>query len=115
MIWISFLISGGLAGLAGLGEVAGPMGQLNPTISPGYGFAAIIVAFLGRLHPLGLLLASLLMALMYLGGESLQMNLNLPLAITGVFQGMLLFLVLASDVFIRYRLVWRSEARSPSA
>ncbi len=104
VIWMSFLISGGLAGIAGLGEVAGPIGQLNPTISPGYGFAAIICAFLGRLHPFGVLLASLLMALMYLGGESLQMNLNLPLAITGVFQGMLLFFVLASDVFIRYRI-----------
>lgn len=115
VIWISFLVSGGLAGLAGLGEVAGPIGQLTPTISPGYGFAAIIVAFLGRLHPLGVLLASLLMALTYLGGESLQMNLNLPLAITGVFQGLLLFLVLASDVFIRYRLIWRSEVRSPAA
>ncbi len=103
VVWLSFLIGGGLAGLAGLGEVAGPIGQLNPTISPGYGFAAIIVAFLGRLHPAGVVLASLLMALMYLGGESLQMNLNLPLAITGVFQGMLLFSVLASDVFIRYR------------
>ncbi|MCH6564619.1 MAG: ABC transporter permease, partial [Proteobacteria bacterium] len=99
-----FLIGGGLAGLAGLGEVAGPMGQLNPTISPGYGFAAIIVAFLGRLHPAGVLLASLLMALMYLGGESLQMNLNLPLAITGVFQGMLLFFLLGCDTLIRYRI-----------
>jgi simple sugar transport system permease protein len=103
VIWLSFLISGGLAGIAGLSEVAGPMGQLNPTISPGYGFAAIIVAFLGRLHPLGIVLASLLMALMYLGGETLQMELNLPLAITGVFQGMLLFFVLASDVLVRYR------------
>jgi simple sugar transport system permease protein len=104
VVWMGFLIGGGLAGLAGLGEVAGPMGQLNPTISPGYGFAAIIVAFLGRLHPFGVLLASLLMALMYLGGESLQMNLHLPLAITGVFQGTLLFFVLASDVFIRFRI-----------
>ncbi len=103
VIWLSFLISGGLAGIAGLSEVAGPMGQLNPTISPGYGFAAIIVAFLGRLHPIGIVLASLLMALMYLGGETLQMELNLPLAITGVFQGMLLFFVLASDVLVRYR------------
>lgn len=103
IVWISFLVSGGLAGIAGLGEVAGPMGQLNPTISPGYGFAAIICAFLGRLHPVGVLLASLLMALMFLGGESLQMNLNLPLAITGVFQGLLLFFVLASDVLVRYR------------
>ena len=65
--------------------------------------AAIIVAFLGRLHPFGILLASLLMSLMYLGGESLQMNLNLPLAVTGVFQGLLLFFVLGSDVLVRYR------------
>ena len=113
VIWMSFLIGGGCAGIAGLGEVAGPIGQLHPVISPGYGFAAIIVAFLGRLHPLGVVLASLLMALTYLGGESLQMNLNLPLAITGVFQGMLLFFVLASDVFIRYRIrVGRAVARS---
>jgi len=104
VVWLSFLLSGALAGIAGLGEVAGPMGQLNPTISPGYGFAAIICAFLGRLHPFGVLLASLLMALLFLGGEALQMNLNLPLAITGVFQGLLLFFVLAADVLIRYRI-----------
>jgi len=104
VVWTGFLIGGGLSGLAGLGEIAGPMGQLNPTISPGYGFSAIIVAFLGRLHPAGVLLASLLMSLMYLGGESLQMNLKLPLAITGVFQGTLLFFVLAFDVFIRFRI-----------
>jgi simple sugar transport system permease protein len=115
VIWMSFLISGGLAGIAGLSEVAGPMGQLNPTISPGYGFAAIIVAFLGRLHPLGIVLASLLMALMYLGGESLQMELNLPLAITGVFQGMLLFFVLASDVLIRYRFRFGAAAVATGA
>ena len=80
--------------------------------SPGYGFAAIIVAFLGRLHPVGVVLASLLMALMYLGGETLQMDLNLPLAVTGVFQGMLLFFVLASDVLIRFRLRWVRPARA---
>ena len=103
-VWISFMVGGGLAGLAGLAEVAGPVGQLNATFAPGYGFAAIIIAFLGRLHPVGIIIASLLMALMFLGGESLQMNLNLPKAVTGVFQGMLLFLVLASDVLIRYRI-----------
>jgi simple sugar transport system permease protein len=103
VVWLSFLISGGLAGLAGITEVSGTIGQLQPVISPGYGFAAIIVAFLGRLHPVGVLLASLLMSLMYLGGESLQMNLKLPLAVTGVFQGLLLFYVLGSDVLIRYR------------
>lgn len=106
MIWFSLLLSGGLAGLAGLGEVAGPIGQLIPTISPGYGFTAIIVAFLGRLHPLGVLFAGLLMALSYLGGENAQIAVGLPTAATGVFQGMLLFFVLASDVLIRYRLAW---------
>ena len=103
VVWLGFLIAGALSGIAGLGEVAGPLGQLVPTISPGYGFAAIIAAFVGRLHSGGVVLASLLIALMYLGGESLQMNLNLPLAITGVFQGMMLFFVLACDVFIRFR------------
>ncbi len=104
VVLISFLIGGGLAGLAGITEVSGTINQLQPVISPGYGFAAIIVAFLGRLHPFGVLLASLLMSLMYLGGESLQINLNLPLAVTGVFQGLLLFYVLGSDVLIRYRI-----------
>ena len=104
VVLVSFLIGGGLAGLAGITEVSGTINQLQPIISPGYGFAAIIVAFLGRLHPVGILFASLLMSLMYLGGESLQINLNLPLAVTGVFQGMLLFFVLGSDVLIRYRI-----------
>lgn len=104
IVWLSLLTSGAFAGLAGLIEVAGTIQQLQPTISPGYGFAAIIVAFLGRLHPFGVFLASLLMSLMYLGGESLQLNLNLPLAVTGVFQGLLLFFVLGSDVLVRYRI-----------
>ncbi|MGI9415932.1 MAG: ABC transporter permease [Hyphomicrobiales bacterium] len=104
VVLLSFLISGALAGLAGISEVAGTIGQLQPIVSPGYGFAAIIVAFLGRLHPFGILLASLLMSLMYLGGEALQINLNLPLAVTGVFQGLLLFFVLGSDVLVRYRI-----------
>lgn len=103
VVWLAFMVSGGLAGLAGLVEVAGPIGQLQPSISPGYGFTAIIVAFLGRLHPVGILLASLLMALSYLGGEAVQIGLGLPLAVTGVFQGMILFFLLACDVLIRYR------------
>ncbi len=104
VVLLSFLISGGLAGLAGISEVSGTIQQLQPVISPGYGFAAIIVAFLGRLHPFGILLASFLMSLMYLGGEQLQIHLNLPLAVTGVFQGLLLFFVLGSDVLVRYRI-----------
>ena len=105
LVWFSLLLTGGLAGLAGLFEVAGPIGQLLPTISPGYGFTAIIVAFLGRLHPLGVLFAGLIMALSYLGGESAQITLNLPVAVTGVFQGLLLFFLLATDVLINFKIV----------
>jgi simple sugar transport system permease protein len=103
-VWLGMLIGGACAGLAGVSEVAGPIGQLLPSVSPGYGFAAIIVAFVGRLHPLGIVLASLLMSLLYLGGESAQINLALPSAVTGLFQGTLLFFLLAADVFIHYRL-----------
>jgi simple sugar transport system permease protein len=104
MVWLGMLISGACAGIAGMGEVAGPIGQLLPSVSPGYGFAAIIVAFVGRLHPIGILLASLLMSLLYLGGEAAQMGLALPSAMTGLFQGLLLFFLLGSDVFIHYRM-----------
>ena len=103
MIWIGLLVGGGAAGIAGISEVAGPIGQLLPSVSPGYGYAAIIVAFVGRLHPVGILFASLLMSLLYLGGESAQMELGLPSAITGVFQGVLLFYLLAADMFINFR------------
>ena len=103
MVWLGMLIGGACAGIAGMGEVAGPIGQLLPSVSPGYGFAAIIVAFVGRLHPVGILLASLLMSLLYLGGEAAQMGLALPSAMTGLFQGLLLFFLLGSDVFINYR------------
>ena len=104
VVWGSFLISGGLAGLAGAAEVTGPIGQLQPSISPGYGFAAIIVAFLGRLHPIGIVAAALLMGLFYLGGEIAQMELQLPIAITGVFQGLLLFFLLGAETFVRWRI-----------
>jgi simple sugar transport system permease protein len=102
-VWMALLISGGTAGLAGMAEVSGPLGQLQPIISPGYGFAAIIVAYVGRLHPLGVLLASLLMSLLYLGGEAAQMELGLPSAVTGLFQGLLLFYLLAADMFINFQ------------
>lgn len=103
-IWLALLVGGGAAGLAGICEVAGPIGRLQPTISPGYGFAAIIVAFVGRLHPVGIVLASLLMSLLYLGGESVQLELQLPAAVTGLFQGTLLFYLLAADLFVNFRL-----------
>ena len=98
-----FAISGGLAGLAGICEVAGQIGQLQPTISPGYGFTAIIVAFLGRLSPVGILLAGLVLALTYIGGEAAQVALKLPNDMTRAFQGLLLMCVLISDVATRYR------------
>ncbi|MGH6931625.1 MAG: ABC transporter permease [Dongiaceae bacterium] len=103
LIWLSLLLGGGLAGLAGLFEVAGPVGQLTPQISPGYGFTAIIVAFLGRLHPVGVLFAGLVLALSYLGGEAAQIQLGMPNAVTGIFQGILLFFLLACDILILYR------------
>jgi len=103
-IWIGMLAGGAAAGLAGVGEVAGPLGQLLPTVSPGYGFAAIIVAFVGRLDPVGILLAGLLMSLLYLGGDAAQIGMNLPAAVSGLFQGTLLFFLLGADVFITYRI-----------
>ena len=103
IIWFSLLVGGGLAGLAGTFEVSGPIGQLIPVISPGYGFTAIIVAFLGRLHPLGIIASGLLMALSYIGGENAQVEVGLPQSVTGVFQGLLLFFLLASDFLVRYR------------
>ncbi len=103
IVWLTMLLSGGLAGLAGLFEVAGPIGQLVPRVSPGYGFTAIIVAFLGRLNPLGIVAAGFLMALSFIGGENAQVEAQLPQATTGVFQGLLLFWVLACDFLLRYR------------
>jgi general nucleoside transport system permease protein len=103
-IWMGMLVGGGMAGIAGMSEVAGPIGQITEHISPGYGFAAMIVAFVGRLSPIGIFFASLLLALLYVGGEQVQQYLGLPSAISNVFQGMLLFFLLASDVFINFRL-----------
>lgn len=99
----AFAISGAAAGLAGVAEVAGRIGQLQPTISPGYGFTAIIVAFLGRLSPPGILAASLVIALTTIGGEAAQIDLKLPFDLTRAFQGLLLGLVLGADVLSRYR------------
>ncbi len=98
-----FALSGGLAGLAGVVEVSGQLGQLQPSISPGYGFTAIIVAFLGRLQPVGVLIAGLVLALTYVGGEGAQIALKLPLDVTTAFQGVLLICVLGADVVTRYR------------
>lgn len=112
LLWFSLLLSGALAGVAGGVEASGPVGQLTPTISPGYGFAAIIVAFVGRLHPVGVVFASFVMALFYIGGELAQSRLGLPSALTGVYQGLLLFFLLACDTLITHRIVRRRVALS---
>jgi simple sugar transport system permease protein len=106
-LWTAMLVSGGLAGLAGAIEVTGPIGQLTPHVPVGYGFAAIIVAFVGRLHPVGVVLAAMLMSMLFIGGELSQSRLGLPKSITGVFQGLLLFALLACDTLINYRIRWR--------
>jgi len=105
-LWTALLISGGAAGLAGALEVAGPIGQLTPYVPAGYGFAAIIVAFVGRLHPVGMILSAILMSMFYIGGELAQSRLGLPKSLTGVFQGLLLFTLLACDTLIAYRIRW---------
>jgi len=110
MIWQSLLIGGGFAGLAGVIEATGTIGQLVPNISPGYGFTAIIVAFLGRLHPAGVLLAGIAIAVTYIGGEGAQISAGLPKAVTGLFQGIILFYLLAFDLFTRYRIIVSSRA-----
>ena len=109
-LWLALLLSGGLAGLAGALEAAGPLGQLTPYVPVGYGFAAIIVAFVGRLHPVGVVFAAVLMSMFYIGGELAQARLGLPKSITGVFQGLLLFALLASDTLIHYRVRWARVA-----
>ncbi|WP_455271663.1 ABC transporter permease [Rhizobium herbae] len=108
MIWFSMLLSGALAGLAGIAEVSGAIQQLRPVISPGYGFTAIIVAFLGRLNPLGIVVAGLVLALTYLGGEAVQVSLQISDKPIRVFQGLLLFFVLSCDTLIHYkiRMMW---------
>ena len=103
MLWLALLLSGGLAGLAGGLEAAGPLGQLTPHVPAGYGFAAIIVAFVGRLHPVGVVFSAILMSMFFIGGELAQSRLGLPKSITGVFQGLLLFALLACDTLIHYR------------
>jgi simple sugar transport system permease protein len=105
-LWLALLVSGGAAGLAGALEVAGPLGQLTPYVPAGYGFAAIIVAYVGRLHPVGMVFSAVLMSMFYIGGELAQSRLGLPKSITGVFQGLLLFSLLACDTLVAYRLRW---------
>jgi ABC-type uncharacterized transport system permease subunit len=109
-LWLALLTSGGAAGLAGALEVAGPIGQLTPYVPSGYGFAAIIVAYVGRLHPVGIVFSAILMSMFYIGGELAQSRMGLPKSITGVFQGLLLFSLLACDTLVAYRLRWQTRS-----
>ena len=108
--WATLLISGALAGLAGLFEAAGPFGQLTPQFPVGYGFTAIIVAFLGRLNPLGIVFGGIVLAGTYVGGEIAQSTVRLPQAVTGLFQATLLFMLLATDVLVRWRIAFKRRA-----
>ncbi len=103
-LWTALMISGGAARLAGALEVAGPIGQLTPYVPAGYGFAAIIVAYVGRLHPIGMVFSAILMSMFYIGGEMAQSRMGLTKSLTGVFQGLLLFSLLACDTLVNYRL-----------
>lgn len=102
-IWLALLVSGGLAGLAGMLEVSGPFGRMVPQFPTNYGFTAIIVAFLGRLHPIGIVLAGVVLAITFVGGEVAQTTIGLPNAAVGIFQAMMLFFLLAGDILVRYR------------
>lgn len=112
LIWILLLFSGGMAGLAGISETNGPVGQLTPNLALGYGYAAIIVVFMGRMHPVGIVLASCLLGLTYVGGEAVQVELGLPKSITHLFQGMLLFYLLACDMLITHRIIFNKDGGS---
>ena len=104
------LASGGLAGLAGMIEVSANIGQLQPNISFGYGFTAIIVAFLARLNPLAVIVAGLVVALAELGGDTAQISMAIPKVVTGIFKGILLFFLLAGETLTRFQLVWAGRS-----
>lgn len=108
-IWLALLIGGFAAGLAGAAEVAGPLGQLQRSISTGYGYAAIIVAYLGNLHPIGIIFSALLMAVLYIGGDNAMVSAGLPIAAVRVFQGSILLTYLIALAFVRYRVEWHAR------
>lgn len=110
-IWIAMLIGGGMAGLAGALEFAGASKAINLGFPSGYGFTAIIVAFLGRLHPIGCLIAGIVLAVTYVGGQVAQTSVHIPNSTAGIFQAMMLFFILASDILIRYRVRLVSPAK----
>ena len=113
-VWLSMLIGGGMAGLAGALEFTGSLKAINLGFPSGYGFAAIIVAFLGRLHPIGVLIAGIVLAVTYVGGQVAQTTVRIPNSTAGIFQAMMLFFILASDILVRYRLRIVRGNRAPA-
>lgn len=103
-IWISLLVAGFAAGLAGVGEVAGPIGQLQRSITSGYGYTAIIVAYLGGLHPIGIVFAAFFVSVLQIGGDIALVSADIPVSAVRVFQGLLLVFYLASYTFVHYRM-----------
>lgn len=112
-VWVSLLVGGAAAGLAGAAEVAGPIGQLQRSVASGYGFTAITVAYLGGLHPLGIVVSAFLMAAITIGGDSAMVTADLPVAAVRVFQGLLLVFYLAAMVLVRHRVVWTRRRTLP--
>ncbi len=104
-----------MAGLAGRSSLPGPFKAINPGFPAGYGFTAIIVAFLGRLHPIGVLIAGIVLAITYVGGQVAQTTVKMPNATAGIFQAMMLFFLLASDVLVRYRIRDRRRAKTAAS
>ena len=102
-------MSGAFAGITGLGALSGPIGLLYRDISPNYGFTSIIVAFLGRLHPIGIIFASLVIALTYLGAEDAQLFMQIPAAVGFVFQGLVLFYLLGTELLVNFKIVFRKN------
>jgi simple sugar transport system permease protein len=104
-IVVIFAISGALAGLAGMSEVAGSVHRLQDRISPGYGFTAIIIAYLAHLGPWRVVVASILFGALILAGREIQ-----PSGVPAMIQGIILFCLIVADVFTRYRVVARRRA-----
>ncbi len=118
-IILVMVLSGGLAGLAGMAEVSGIAHRLQKGLTVGYGYTAIIVAWLGKLNPWGVLLVAVLLAGLLVGGDQIQITMRLPAAVALILQGAILFFMLGGELFTRYRLRWEwrsaeSKALGPS-
>ena len=104
-IVLVMFLSGAIAGLCGMSEVAGLHGRLSRGFSVGYGFTGVIVAWLAGLNALLLPFVAFLMGILLVGGDTLQVVMGLPLSSVQVFQGLILFCVLGGDIFRNYRLI----------